>query len=58
MVQHGHCHERIAAIDKIYLSVLFMEKNVGAWLEIRKDDGKIVKEKTFKSGIIVQTRSR
>jgi len=29
-----------------------------AWLEIRKDDGKIVKEKTFKSGIIVQTRSR
>ena len=29
-----------------------------AWLEIRKEDGKIVKEKTFQSGIKVQTRLR
>lgn len=29
-----------------------------SWLEIRKNDGKIVKEKKFPSGIVVQTRTR
>lgn len=34
------------------------ERRITMWLEVRKNDGKIVKEETLPSGIMVQTRVR
>jgi len=52
----------LPSTSKESLLFVILEPDIGYegrlrdWLDARKDDGKIVKEKTFPSGILVQTR--
>ena len=57
--KYGHSPEK--SVQKLLFVVLepdTMPDRQKAWLDVRKGDGKVVKEKVFDSGIIVQTRTR